>query len=321
MILLDGAMATQLAARGFELRAPLYSARALLDAPELVAEIHLDYLRAGAQVLTSNTFNLHTPTLAEAGIAELQGPLVARAIELLEVVRRTALAHARSLARFRVAGSIPPRPGPRAGDDPALAAAQYRGLAEHLAHAGADLILLETFTGLSEIRHALSGVAGLGLPVWLSISAGAGVSGSGEGSGRRPDGARLIGGEPIAELAADLDRVDALLINCTQIDAVPPALDALVELTRARPALPLGLSPHFGKRRHDGAWIERIVDADVFAAQVHAWVDRPSRAARFELAGACCGSEPGDIAALQARLQPSTEAQERSWTRLAELVP
>ncbi|HLT34751.1 MAG TPA: homocysteine S-methyltransferase family protein [Enhygromyxa sp.] len=315
IILLDGAMATQLAARGFALTEPLFAARALLDAPELVGAIHFDYLLAGAQVLTTNSFGLHASTLARAGIGEQQRALARRAVEILAHVRHGVLAHDRQLACFRIAGSIPPRPRDEWGGHPELARAEYRCLAEHLAEAGVDLILLETFTNLAEAELALAGLAGIDLPIWLSIVAGAPRP-------TRPDGTRLIDGEPLAELASLVDRVDALLINCTQIDAIPAALDALIAATDTRPELPLGVSPHFGKRRYDGVWIDRIIEADVFAGQMQAWLqsERPGRA-RFVLAGACCGSQPDDIAALRRRLQPDELERERAWTRLAELVP
>jgi homocysteine S-methyltransferase len=315
IILLDGAIATQLAARGFALTEPLYSARALLDAPELLEAIHFDYLLAGAQVLTTNSFGLHASTLASAGIGEQQGALARRAGEILEQVRRRALAHDRQLARFRIAGSIPPRPPSEWGGPSALARAEYRVYAEHLIDAGADLILLETFTSIAEAELALAGLVELERPIWLSVAAGVPIPGA-----TRPDGARLIHGDPLAELASLAERVDALLINCTQIDAIPTALDTLlgaIDLDR-----PIGVSPHFGKRRHDGAWIDRIIESEVFAEQMQAWLHdaRPGRA-RINLAGACCGSEPGDIAALRRRLQPTEAERERAWTRLAELIP
>jgi homocysteine S-methyltransferase len=316
IILLDGAMATQLATRGFALTEPLFAARALLDAPELVEAIHYEYLLAGAQVLTTNTFGLHTSTLARAGIGEQQGALVRRALDIVAQVRRRAFMHDRRLARFRIAGSISPRPQPRA-HDPALAQAEYRCYAEHLVEAGVDLILLETFTSVAEAELALAGVGELELPIWLSVAAGVP-----EQHATRPDGARLIEGDRIGELASLLGRVEALLINCTQIDAIPAALAALLATTEAEPALPLGLRPHFGKRRYDGVWIDRIVEADVFAEQMLAWLlsTLPGRA-RMALAGACCGSQPGDIAALQRRLQPDEADCERAWTRLAALLP
>jgi homocysteine S-methyltransferase len=304
IIVLDGAMATQLAARGFDLCPPLFGARALLDAPELVEAIHRDYLLAGAQVLTANSFGLHASILAQAGIAEQQGALARRSVEILGQVRAASPAEAR---RFRIAGSISPRPQNEAQTHThdELARAEYRGYAQALVDAGVDLILLETFTSLDEARLALAGLAGIELPIWLSVAAGAPVPGS-----NRPDGARLVGGEPLAGLAELDDRVDALLVNCTQIDAVPGAL-------RALPAL-RGLSPHLGKRRHDGVWIDRIVEAEVFAEQIQAWIaSRP----QLSLVGACCGSGPEDIAALRARLQPDEAARERGWTALAALVP
>jgi homocysteine S-methyltransferase len=315
VVLLDGALGTQLAARGFELLAPHFSARALVEAPELLATIHADYLRAGAQVLTTNSFGLHASTLARAGIADQQAALARRSVEVLTAVRQLVSANQRGLARFRVAGSVPPRPLADASSDRhTLARAEYRRYAECLATAGADLILLETFTSVAEAELAVAGVAEIGLPIWLSIVAGAPVEGQ-----RRADGTRLIAGDPIRAIAGLVDRVDAMLINCTRLDAVPAALDAVLAVTRERPDLPLGLLPHLGYPTIDGGWVDRIVEPDVFADQVRAWL-RPERS-RFELIGACCGSGPADIAELRARLQPDEAARERAWTRLAELVP
>lgn len=286
VVLLDGAMATQLAARGFALHEPLFSARALTDAPELVEAIHFDYLCAGAEVLTTNSFGLHASTLARAGVAEQQGALVRRSVEILAQVRK------RALADFRIAGAIPMRPREQWGDDPAPARAEYRNLAEQLAEAGVDQIVLETFTSLTEAELALAGVAELGLPIWLSVVAGS-------------PGARLLDGEPLAKLAALADRVDGLGINCTQLDAIPAALAALLAVTEPR-ALPIAVSPHFGKRREDGVWIDRTLESDAFAEQMHEWL-RSARSGRapLVLAGACCGSQPDDIAALRRRLQPT----------------
>lgn len=322
-VLLDGAMGTLLGERGFDLRAPLFSARALLDAPDLLVELHGAYLRAGAQVLTTNSFNLHAQTLAQAGVGERQAELVATSVALLEPVRARAQAEAPGLARFRIAGAIPPRP--RAVDDsPELARVEYARFARLLVDAGADLILLETFTDTGEAQRALEGLATLAdeIPVWLSLVAGAPVPGR-----SRPDGTRLIGGEPVELVAALCDpevasarppaRIpDAVLINCTQLDAVPAALDSLV--AHVREPIPLGLSPHLGKRRHDGVWIERIVEPDAFARQIQAWIRaRP----RLILAGACCGSRPTEIAALRDLLWGDESARQQAFVRLAQLLP
>jgi homocysteine S-methyltransferase len=313
MILLDGAMATELAERGFELRAPLFSARALLDAPELVEQIHADYLQAGAQILTSNSFGLHASTLAAAGLAQRQAELIRLAVALPDAVRR------RARSSVRIAGSIPPRPRVQRADSAELARAEYRHQAEQLVEAGADLILLETFTDLAEVRLALEGLVGLAdmaSPVWLAVVAGVAVSGS-----RRPDGSRLLGGDDFAALgdvlhSANVRRPDVLLLNCTQIDAVPAALDAMLDAID--PEIPLGLYPHLGKEAYNGVWIDRIIEPDVFAEQILAWM-RPRP--RFEVAGACCGSRPAYIEALQRWLQPDTATRQQAFVRLAELIP
>ncbi|PRP96187.1 homocysteine S-methyltransferase family protein [Enhygromyxa salina] len=313
-VLLDGAMGTELAERGFELRGPLFSARALLDAPELVEQIHWDYLCAGAQVLTTNSFGLHAASLAKAGVAERQAELARRSVEVLEQVRTRARARGSDMTRFRIAGSIPPRPP---GGERALARAEYRAYADGLADAGVDLLLLETFTNVDAARLALEGLAGVELPVWLSVVAGLPTPGQ-----SAPDGTRLISGDSFEDLGqllrSETHRVpDALLINCTQIDAVPAALDALIRAS-AELELPLGFSPHLGRRRYDGVWIDRIIGPKVFAAQIQAWMKvRP----RLIIAGACCGSRPDYIAAMQHSLMPSEAAREQAFVRLAQLLP
>ncbi len=328
-VLLDGAMGTELRRRGFALEPPLFSARALLDAPELVEQIHADYIRAGAQVITTNSFGLHMHTLAEAGLAGRARELVERSVVLVERARQLAghedrqqHGHELGWAQIRIAGSLPPT-RPAAGEPRELAIAEQRTLAGMLVDAGVDLLVLETYTTLADVAVALEAVAELELPIWLAVVAGAPVPGS-----TRPDGSRLLGGEEFSSLVEHLNqataatKVEALLINCTQIDAVPAALRAL-DLARARAggrveALPLGLYPHLGRRSWDGTWHEHFLEPDVYAEQIQAWIHAHPA---LELAGACCGSTPETIAALNRRLQPDEDARQRAFVRLATLVP
>lgn len=135
-------MGTELARRGFELRAPLFASRALVDAPELVTEVHKDYLRAGADVITTNTLTVTAPALMR------------RAIELAcsarDELKPAAL----------VAANLGPIP---AGD------AELGELAA--ACEGADLILLETITSVAFATRALEACARhSALPRWLSFA-------------------------------------------------------------------------------------------------------------------------------------------------------
>lgn len=317
-LLLDGAMGTELVRRGFSLEAPLFSARALLDAPELVEQIHADFIRAGAQIITTNSFALHLHTLARAGLAEHARALVERSVLTIDRARQRCAEQdpkrEQGWAKIRIAGSLPPTRGIEPRE---LAIAEQRTLASMLVAAGVDLLLLETHTSTAEVEISLEAVAGIDLPIWLSVVAGAPTA-------TRPDGSRLLGGESFDALLACVGqaKLDALLINCTQIDAVPAALRAL-ESARSRvgapiDAIPLGLYPHLGRPSWDGTWHERFLEPDIYAGQIQAWIlAHPA----FELAGACCGSTPDYIAALRCLVQPDEDARDRAFVRLATLVP
>lgn len=167
-VLLDSAMGTELARRGFELRAPLWGARAIEDAPDLVRAIHLDTVRAGATVLVTSSFGLGSERL------DLVPPSVALA--------RDAKPH-------RVAGSIGPA-------DPALPEARRRthlsALGEALVRAGCDVLFAETHTTLRGAREAVEVLEPLGRPVWVSLACGT-------------DG-RTLGGDDL-DAALDADAV------------------------------------------------------------------------------------------------------------------
>src|SRR5436853_307232 len=71
-VLLDGATGTELNRRGVDTSLPLWSAAALRSAPEVVRQIHADYIAAGAEVVTANTFRTHERNRHAAGIADLR---------------------------------------------------------------------------------------------------------------------------------------------------------------------------------------------------------------------------------------------------------
>ena len=78
VLLLDGATGTELQRRGVDTGLPLWSARALIEAPEVLTAIHADYVAAGADIITTNTFRTHRRTLTRAGMGERTRELIAR---------------------------------------------------------------------------------------------------------------------------------------------------------------------------------------------------------------------------------------------------
>lgn len=303
-VLLDGAMGTELERRGARMDAPLWSAHALIEAPAVVRAIHVDYLRAGAQVVTTNSFRTHARNLAAGGRAREAGALTRLAVALAREAREGFMAEEPG-AVVRIAGSMSPledcfRPADSPGRD---AGPEHRAMAEALVAGGCELLLVETMGRVDEAVAAVEAGQGLGVPIWLAVVC-------------RADG-RMLAGEALAELVAALGgrSLQALLINCTELghlDAAIPALGAAAAGTE----LLLGTYPHTGRQTPAG-FVTHASEVAEFASRVAGWAE----GGPLQIVGSCCGSTPGWTAALRDRLYrgPGAEAQARA--RLAAWVP
>lgn len=274
-LILDGATGTELERRGLPCRVPLWSARALIEAPAEVESIHRAYANAGADILTANTFRTQERTLARSGYSGRARELSLRAVALCRAAAGGAW----------IAGSIAPledcyRPD-RVPPDADLER-EHRGHAEYLAEAGCDLLLVETQNTLREAEIALRCARATGLPVWVSLVC-------------RP-GARLLSGEGLASVLRALEPLGAIAVgvNCLSLHAVRDALPLL-----ASSALPFGIYPNlaFETPRPDAPFQEAAqtvdCDPDRFLAEAQQWVKSGAR-----IVGGCCGTRPEHIAAL-----------------------
>jgi len=300
-LLLDGALGTELERRGVDCTLPLWSAHALLGAPDLVRAIHREYAAAGAEVLTANTFRTQRRTLRHAGLGPRAAELTTRAVSL---AREAADAAARAGAprRILVAGSVAPLEDcwhpERVPDDEALAR-EHAEHARHLAAAGADLLLVETMNTAREAAAAARAARATGLPTWVGFTCA--------------PGARLLSGESLADALAALRPIapQAVLVNCLAVADVPACLPVL-----AASGLPFGASPNLGPARGapDRAGSEgpdaggeaaggagpacgAEASPERFAEAVAAW-----RAAGARILGGCCGTGPAHVRALARRL-------------------
>jgi S-methylmethionine-dependent homocysteine/selenocysteine methylase len=292
IMLLDGSMGQELINRGVSGHGLLWSAGALLESPETVLAVHLDYIRAGADIITTNTYSTTRLVLGEAGLAERFEELNRLACELAVEARR------RFDRPVMIAGSLPPygesyRPdlvGPFHEIEP-LYREQALLLAPHV-----DLILCETMSSAGEAVAAASGAAAAGKPVWVSWTL------ADEGPPRLRSGETI---EQAFRALGDLE-VEAFLLNCSLPEAIIAGLPELIALTDA----PVGayanaFTPIPPKWEHRS-------DADLppprtdlgpeeyagFAAQ---WLDAGAR-----IVGGCCEVGPAHIARLR-RLIDSQE--------------
>lgn len=269
--ILDGPLGTELARRGVPTPAPGWSACALTDAPQVVADIHRAYAAAGAQVHTANTFRTQRRHFPQDWQARLQSAVF--------------LARQSVPSTHKVAGSLAPL------EDcyspwlsPSDPRPEQRELAQALAAAQVDLILVETFPHVGEALSAVEEAVDTGLSTWVSFTPG-------------PDGSLLDPTEVCAAATQAVDRgARAVLVNCL------PAVTArrwLVPLLDLGLDVPVGIYANAGRAADGLGWGAHPVEAaERYADLAEGWVD-----AGATLIGSCCGTGPETIAALARRLK------------------
>ena len=155
-ILTDGGMGEALAGMGLrQAGSPFWSGRALIEAPEAVLGLHRDFIRAGADLIITNTYGVVRSFMAEIGIEERFRELNLKALDL---ARQAVDAEKRDIL---IAGSLPPLSDsylPDEVESDEILAERYAEQAGILAD-GVDLFICETLTTVAETR-AVSGGGG-----------------------------------------------------------------------------------------------------------------------------------------------------------------
>ncbi|RLB51853.1 MAG: homocysteine S-methyltransferase family protein, partial [Deltaproteobacteria bacterium] len=223
--ILDGAIGTELIARGFDLDAPAWSARAIEDAPDLLARIHADYVGAGASLHTANTFRTQPLALGKGWAAALRA-----AVDIARDAVSPECAVLGSMAPIHDCYRPDLSPGKKGR-------AQHREVASALANAGCDALLCETFANGAEAVVAVEEALATGLPVWLSLTAG--------------PFAELLSPSQLAQIGRDAvsNGVERLLVNCIAATQIGPYVDAIAAL-----GVPLGAYANAGREDEALGW-------------------------------------------------------------------
>ncbi|WP_069805764.1 bifunctional homocysteine S-methyltransferase/methylenetetrahydrofolate reductase [Thermogemmatispora onikobensis] len=290
-LLCDGAMGTLLYARGV----PYEQCFDLLNVtrPELIQGIHREYISAGAQIIETNTFGANRLRLAaynlEDRVREINFQGVRRAIEAREIV---------GLPVF-IAGAIGPSGQPlQAPESGRLSEvrAAFREQIEALQEGGAELLILETFTSLAELRQAILAAQEVGgLPIVAQVSF-------------YEDG-RTLSGQSAASVARELYElgVDVMGANCCvgpamTLEALQGMIGALDEEIQAanrqgkRPPL-FSAQPNAGLPTRIGSRFFYVSTPDYFADYALRFAQ-----AGVRLIGGCCGTTPRHIEAMRKAL-------------------
>lgn len=288
---MDGATGTELQRRGVDTSLPLWSARALLEAPAVLQAVHADYVAAGADLLTTNTFRTHRRTLERAGLGERTCELTQLAVQLARDV-----AHAAERKIF-VAGSMSPledcySPDLVPPDDDLWR--EHTEMANDLAEAGCDVLWVETMNTVREAVIAARCALTTGLPVCTSFVVGLGGLPPDRMSAVPADAPLcLLSGESIATAVAALQALQpaVILINCVPLAVADRALCEL----RAAHAGPIGVYANVGHADEATGWTltDEVLPA-AYARQAQRWLEHGAA-----IIGGCCGTTPAHIAALR----------------------
>jgi homocysteine S-methyltransferase len=274
-ILLDGATGTELERRGVNTSTPLWSAIALLESPELIEQIHHDYLAAGAEVISTNTFRTHRRNLEAVGLGEQAGPLTTLAVAIAQRAVR------KSGKRAWVAGCISPLEDSYVANALPVEeyAAEHGEMAANLAAAGVDLLLVETISTIREAEAAARAAHTTGLPFGVSFIC-------------KSDG-RMFSGEELADAvnAVQAHQPNFFGINCS---AAPTLDKALLNLRRAT-ELPIAVYANPSHTEDYQHWGEtEAAKPETYAQYAQHWLEGGA-----QLVGGCCGTGPEHITAIR----------------------
>lgn len=276
-LILDGATGSELTRRGVDTDLPLWSANALITNPSAVLQMHRDYIVAGADIITTNTFRTTRRTCLHANLPDRSEELTALAINLAQNARAEFPSH-----KVLIAGSIAPLEDcyrPELVPPDAELRVEHAELARRLADNGVDFIILETMNTIREAYAACAAAKATGKEVIVSFICN--------------NRGTILGGDSLSDAVtalADL-RPDGFSLNCVSARHMAAPLKELRSLTD----LPIAVYANVGHpgAQEPGEGFRREVGEEEYAACATEWLRLGA-----SIIGGCCGTTPAYIAKL-----------------------
>lgn len=294
VVVLDGGLATELERMGYDLDHPLWSARVLLSDPDAIRQVHLSYLRAGADLITTASYQVSFRGCINEGMSEKEVDVLLRKTVNLAIRAREEFLKDKSEDRIipLIGAGIGPygaclADGSEYTGDYGISKDELHDFHikrwEVLATTNADLMACETIPSYREAEVLLNILKRTpGRFAYFSFSC--------------RDGEHISDGTPLkacAELLADCKQVIAVGINCT----APRYISSLIEKVRSgAPDKAVVVYPNSGETYNAGSWSGTSGDIDP-ATSAKAWFS-----AGAMLIGGCCRTRPAHIKAIREAL-------------------
>ncbi|XP_068650457.1 selenocysteine Se-methyltransferase-like [Aristolochia californica] len=304
---IDGGLATELERYGADLNDPLWSAKCLINSPQLVRQVHLDYLEAGADIIISASYQATIQGFESKGLStEEAKTLLRRSVEIACEARDIYWQKYDGLVNLRISNRRPILVAASIGSYGAYLAdgSEYCGdygesvtletlknfhrkRVQVLAESGADILAFETTPNKLEAQAyaEILEEENINIPAWFSFNS--------------KDGVNVVSGDSVLECATIADsckKVVAIGINCTPPRLIHGLISSIQKVTRK----PILVYPNSGET-YDGnkkEWVESTgVSDDDFVSNVTRW-----REAGASLIGGCCRTTPNTIKAISRAL-------------------
>lgn len=296
---LDGALATELERRGHDLSGPLWSAQVIEQDPASIVAVHLDYLRAGADCITTASYQISAQGYAELGI-ENPAQAAERDLRLsVELAQEAVSQYARESSRpIWIAASLGPygavlHNGAEFHGNYQISQQQlvdfHRERLAVIAETEADLVAFETIPSVAEAQAILVAMADTpNLSAWISLNC--------------KDEGHLAHGEPVLDAVRLLEPEVAVLamgINCVHPRLIGPLLAKIREESEE----PVIVYPNSGESwdATSRSWLGRAdlgIEVEKFGVLAGQWFQSGAQAV-----GGCCRTQPDHIRAVAAAVR------------------
>ena len=297
-MIIDGALASELQRRGCDLNDSLWSAKVLIEQPELIQQVHYDYFKAGADCAITASYQATPMGFAQKGIElEESIKLIKTSVKLAQQAKMQYLNDIKQDKALLIAGSVGPygaylANGSEYTGDYQLSESEF--IAFHkdrvtaLIDAGVDILACETMPSFLEIKALVKLIQQFPIVnCWFSLTL--------------EDQQHISDGTPLTEVIEYLNSIEQIVsvgINCIALEKVTPALEVLSKLT----SKPLIVYPNSGEEYDPTTkqWHKNHHHNCTFANQLDTWIKLGAK-----LIGGCCQTTPEDIVEIHQLLNKS----------------
>lgn len=296
LIILDGGTGTELEAKGATMHEQVWCATATLTHPDILRQVHEDYIQAGADIITTNTFSSNRIMLEPAGFGDRVAEINQQAVRLAQEARDNAAGDRTVVIAGSMSHQCPVLPERDRRDPSKIPSEQFARdcfteMAGLLADAGVDLLLMEMMSEPKFAVPAIEAACATGLPVWVGLSCRQADDGSLVSSSNR----ELLLADAVAQIVPTGGDVYGIMHSNTH--DTTPALAILRERWQG----PLMAYPDSGYFKMPHWQFEEIIPPDDFAQVCRDWVEND----KVKMVGGCCGLGVEHIQHLTAALRPS----------------